>query len=183
MVIDEYRIGVKWTVKHRGLVRGTPSFEGVADRQPWLVEKDWYRSVTPEVVKEDGLLPGSYESEQHWFAVYWPFFTYVGKSRGGAITFKGFGRWSSRSSLLSLDLGIPLMDCIIDGHGGYAVSLSEMEQMLAKHKLELLIGWKPMLLNGGACERSYHLIAPDSTEADSRFSTCEVIWEGLELAG
>lgn len=60
-------------------------------------------------------------------------YTYVAKSSGGAIQFRGKGRWSGNVDGLGKDLDIKLMSISIDSVGGLGISNEDAAQILNKY--------------------------------------------------
>jgi hypothetical protein len=60
-------------------------------------------------------------------------YSFVSKAVGGAIGFRGKGRWSGNASDFGEELGMPLDDVAINGAGGYAMPVEEIEKIVRRN--------------------------------------------------
>ena len=76
------------------------------------------------------------ESENYFFVAIegpYPIFRYVSKSVGGAISFRGKGRWSGSGTGLGIDFDTPMADVCVNRAAGFAMSQNMVEKMITKY--------------------------------------------------
>lgn len=81
-------------------------------------------------------------------------YVYVSTSEGGAIGFRGKGRWSGSASNFGKSIEEELGEIIINNSSGYAIGKADMEKIIAENfpkELEIKVinkgyGWEPQII-------------------------------------
>ena len=133
----------QWKDKSTYKVGSSDHYISIKGQNGWELEHSWSTGdkVNYSLANDKMKMPHAQESEYQESANYFyaqvsrnpVVYVYVSKSEGGAIPFRGKGRWSGSADNFGQDLKIQMGDASFGRMAGYAMPVEQIESIIRKN--------------------------------------------------